>query len=80
MVLIEVFGTDCAKCGRMIKNVEIAVRELKIDAEIRKIESLDAMIERGVMLTPALYVDGEAKVVGHVPCVEDIKQILLGEK
>ena len=38
------------------------------------------MIERGVMLTPALYVDGEAKVVGHVPCVEDIKQILLGEK
>jgi len=32
------------------------------------------------MLTPALYVDGEPKVVGHVPCVEDIKQILLGEK
>lgn len=64
----------------MNKNVEIAVRELKIDAEIRKIESLDAMIERGVMLTPALYVDGEARVVGHVPCVEDIKQILLGEK
>jgi len=80
MVLVEVFGTGCAKCGRMIKNVEIAVRELKIDAEIRKIESLDTMIERGVMLTPALYVDGEAKVVGHVPCVEDIKQILLGEK
>jgi small redox-active disulfide protein 2 len=80
MVLVEVFGTGCAKCGRMIKNVEIAVRELKIDAEIRTIESLDAMIERGVMLTPALYVDGEAKVVGHVPCVEDIKQILLGEK
>ena len=80
MVLVEVFGTGCAKCGRMIKNVKIAVRELKIDAEIRKIESLDAMIERGVMLTPALYVDGEAKVVGHVPCVEDIKQILLGEK
>jgi len=64
----------------MLKNVEIAVRDLKIDAEIRKIEGLDEMIERGVMLTPALYVDGEAKVVGHVPCVEDIKQILLGEK
>ncbi|WP_214041433.1 thioredoxin family protein [Methanoculleus sp.] len=80
MVLIEVFGTGCVKCKRMIKNVEIAVRELGIDAEIRKIESLDEMIERGVMLTPALYVDGEAKVVGHVPCVEDIKQILLGVK
>jgi len=80
MVLVEVLGTGCARCGRMIKNVEIAVRELKIDAEVRKIESLDVIIERGVMLTPALYVDGEAKVVGHVPCVEDIKQILLGEK
>lgn len=80
MVLVEVFGTGCIKCKRMLKNVEIAVRDLKIDAEIRKIEDLDAMIDRGVMLTPALYVDGEAKVVGHVPCVEDIKQILLGEK
>ena len=80
MVLVEVFGTGCARCKRMLKNVEIAVRDLKIDAEIRKIEDLDAMIERGVMLTPALYVDGEPKVVGHVPCVEDIKEILLGEK
>ena len=80
MVLVEIFGTGCARCKRMNRNVEIAVGELKIDAEIRKIESLDAMIERGVMLTPALYVDGEAKVGGHVPCVEDIKQILLGEK
>ncbi|NMA11158.1 MAG: thioredoxin family protein, partial [Methanomicrobiales archaeon] len=53
MVLIEVFGAGCVKCRRMNKNVEIAVRELKIDAEIRKIESLDAMIDRGVMLTPA---------------------------
>ncbi len=80
MVLIEVFGTGCVKCKRMLKNVEIAVRDLEIDADVHKIESLDEMIERGVMLTPALYVDGEAKVVGHVPCVEDIKQILLGEK
>jgi small redox-active disulfide protein 2 len=80
MVLVEVFGTGCARCKRMLENVEIAVRDLKIDAEIRKIEDLDAMIERGVMLTPALYVDGEPKVVGHVPCVEDIKEILLGEK
>ena len=80
MVLIEVFGTGCVKCRRMNKNVELAVRELEIDAEIRKIESLDEMIDRGVMLTPALYIDGEAKAVGHVPCVENIKQILLGVK
>ncbi len=80
MVLVEVFGTGCARCKRMLKNVEIAVRDLEIDADVRKIEDLDEMIERGVMLTPALYVDGEPKVVGHVPCVEDIKQILLGMK
>jgi small redox-active disulfide protein 2 len=80
MVLIEVFGTGCVKCKRMLKNVEIAVKGLEIDADVRKVESLDEMIERGVMLTPALYVDGEPKVVGHVPCVEDIEEILRGVK
>lgn len=79
MVLIEVFGTGCVKCRRMIKNVEAAVRDLGIDAEVRKIESLDEIMDRGVMLTPTLYVDGEPKAVGHVPCVEDIRRILLGE-
>ena len=78
MMLIEVFGTGCVKCKRMLKNVETAVADLGIDPEIRKIESLDTMIERGVMLTPALYVNGEPKVVGHVPCVEVIRKILLG--
>ena len=47
MVLIEVFGTGCVKCRRMNKNVEIVVRELKINADVRKIESLDEMIDRG---------------------------------
>jgi len=76
MVLIEVFGTDCAKCGRMLRNVEDAVRELGIDAEIRKIDNLDEILERGVMYMPALVIDGEEKAVGHVPCVEDIKRLL----
>ncbi|MDD5419573.1 MAG: thioredoxin family protein [Methanomicrobiaceae archaeon] len=80
MQRIEIFGTGCVKCRRMLKNVELAVRELGIDADIQKIEDLDVMIERGVMLTPSLYIDGKPKVVGHVPCVEDIKQILLGAK
>ena len=76
MVLIEIFGTDCAKCGRMHRNVEDAVRELGIDAEIRMIDNLDEILERGVMYMPALVIDGEEKAVGEVPCVEDIKRLL----
>ncbi|WP_214021588.1 thioredoxin family protein [Methanoculleus sp.] len=77
---VEVLGTGCAKCKRLTKNVETAIRDLGIEAELVKVDDITEIMDRGVMLTPALYVDGEAKVVGHVPCVEDIKQILLGEK
>ena len=79
MVKIEVLGTGCAKCKRLAKNVETAINDLGIDAEVVKIDDITEIMDRGVMLTPALYVDGEPKAVGRVLCVEDIRRILLGE-
>ncbi len=73
---IEVLGTDCMKCRRLAKNVEIAVAELGISAEIEKVEEITAMMERGVMLTPALVVDGDLKVSGRVADVAEIKAFL----
>lgn len=78
MVTIEVLGTGCMKCRRLMKNVETAVRELGIDAEIRKVDDITAIMERGVMLTPALAVDGEMKVSGRVADVKELKEILKG--
>lgn len=78
MVTIEVLGTGCMKCRRLMKNVETAVRELGIDAEIRKVDDITEIMERGVMLTPALAVDGEMKVSGRVADVKELKEILKG--
>lgn len=75
---IEVLGTGCAKCRRMLANVQDAVKELGVPAEIVKVEDITEIMNRGVMLTPALIVDGEARVVGRVPRVDEVKEILGG--
>jgi small redox-active disulfide protein 2 len=76
MVTIEVLGTGCMKCKRLMKNVETAVTECGIDARIVKVDDLAMIINRGVMLTPALIVDGELKVSGRVADVKELKEIL----
>ncbi|MDD1711697.1 MAG: thioredoxin family protein [Methanoregulaceae archaeon] len=78
MVRIEVLGTGCAKCKRLMANVQEAVKDLKITAEVIKVESIDEIVERGVMLTPALFVNGELKSEGRVPCVDEIKEMIPG--
>jgi len=75
---IEILGTGCMKCKRLAKNVEKAVAELGVTAEIEKVEDITAIVDRGVMLTPALIVDGELKVSGRVADVAEIKEILQG--
>lgn len=69
---IEVFGTGCAKCNRLKSNVQEAVEELAIDADIIEVKDIQEMMDRGVMMTPALFVDGEAKAVGRVPSQDEI--------
>jgi small redox-active disulfide protein 2 len=76
MVKIEVLGTGCAKCKSLLKNVEKAVQESGVKAEIVKIDNIQEIMNRGVMMTPALYVDGESKVIGRTATVEEIKKML----
>jgi small redox-active disulfide protein 2 len=76
MTKIEILGTGCAKCKRLYANAEQAVKDLKITAEVIKIEDLDEIVERGVMLTPALFINGELAAEGRVPCVDEIKTML----
>jgi len=73
---IEVLGTGCAKCRATEKNVRKAVEELGIQAEVVKVEDLQDIINRGVMMTPAVVVDGEVKISGHQPTVDEIKKII----
>jgi len=71
-----VLGPGCPKCELLRKDVETAAQELGIEYEIRKISDLNAIMQFGVMTTPALVVDGVVKVVGKVPSVTELKTML----
>ncbi len=73
---IQVLGTGCPKCAQLAENAKSAVSELGIDAEIVKVTDINDIMGFGVMMTPALAVDGEVKVVGKVPAISDMKAIL----
>ncbi|RME91880.1 MAG: thioredoxin family protein [Verrucomicrobia bacterium] len=71
-----VLGTGCAKCNALMQFAEQAARELGLDYEIRKVTDLNQIAALGVMMTPALVVDGEVKVTGKVPSVAELKAML----
>ena len=77
MTKIEILGTGCAKCKRLFANAEQAVKDLKITADVIKVEDLDEIVNRGVMLTPALFINDEVRAEGRVPCVDEIKTMLM---
>ena len=72
---IEIFGTGCPKCKKLFQNAEEAAKDLKIHAEIIKVEDLQKIINAGVMMTPALAVNGEVKATGRVLSVDEIKKL-----
>ena len=73
---IEIYGSGCAKCKKTEEIVRQVVNELNIKAEISKIEDLQKIIDKGIMMTPAVAVDGVVKILGRVPSTEDVKKIL----
>jgi small redox-active disulfide protein 2 len=80
MTKIEIFGTGCAKCKRLFANAEQAVKDLKITAEIVKVEDLVEIVGRGIMIPPALFIDGEVRAEGRIPDVSEIKKMLTEKK
>jgi len=76
MKLIQVLGTGCPKCEKLKKNVETAVQELGVEATVEKVTDINVITGFGVMMTPALAIDGEVKVVGKVPSSEDLRKLL----
>ena len=75
---IEILGMSCAKCKRQTKNVERAVKELGVDAEVVKVEDISEIMDRDVMMTPAIVIDGELRASGRVVDVKELKEMLGG--
>ena len=67
MKKIQVLGTGCPKCKKLAQNAEIAAKALGIEYEIEKVTDINDIMNFGVMMTPALAVDGRVKIVGKVP-------------
>ena len=73
---IQILGGGCPKCRELARRVESAVKELGLNCELEKITDINEMIRFGIMMTPALVVDGKVRVVGKVPDIEHLKTLL----
>jgi small redox-active disulfide protein 2 len=73
---IEILGPGCPKCKALFQNAEKAVKDLNLQAELSKVEDIEKIVETGVMMTPALVVDGKIISTGKILSVDEIKKIL----
>jgi len=73
---LQVLGTGCPKCRKLAEVAEAAAQALGIEYELEKVTDINAITGFGVLMTPALVVDGDVKVVGKAPSVDDVKSML----
>lgn len=71
-----IYGSGCNKCNQLTQHAEAAAQELGISYDIEKVTDVNAIIDAGVMRTPALGVDGNIVVEGKIPSSDQIKQLL----
>jgi small redox-active disulfide protein 2 len=76
MKKIQILGTGCPKCKKLAENAEAAVKDLDVECEIEKVTQINEIMKFGVMVTPALAIDGQVKVTGKVVDVDAIKKML----
>lgn len=77
---VQILGSGCPKCKLLEQHAREAVAELGVDAEIVKVTDTDDIMEMGVMMTPALAIDGEVKSVGKVLTKDQVAAYLKGSK
>lgn len=76
MKKLQVLGPGCPKCRKLAEMTKRAARELQIEFELEKVTEIDKITAFGVMMTPALVVDGEVKVSGKVPSLDELKEMI----
>ena len=73
---IEILGPGCPRCNALAASVQAAVTQMGLDAEVTKVTDINEIASRGVMLTPALVVDGQVKASGRVLSPEELQDML----
>jgi small redox-active disulfide protein 2 len=76
MKKLQILGTGCPKCQKLTENTEAAAKALGIEYELVKVKDINQIMAFGVMLTPALAVDGVVKSSGKVLSPDEIKKLI----
>jgi small redox-active disulfide protein 2 len=73
---IQVLGSGCRKCEHLAQNVEAAIEEGEVEVTFEKVTDVNTILEMGVMITPALVINGEIVSKGKVPSVEELIELI----
>ena len=76
MKTLQILGTGCPKCRKLAEATEEAAKNLGLEYKLEKVTDIIAIMSFGVLMTPALAVDGEIKVSGKIPSVDELRKIL----
>jgi len=77
---IEILGTGCPKCKKLSELTQEVIQEIDISAEITKVTKINEIIDYGVMVTPALVIDGNVKTAGKIPSKQEITEWIKEKK
>ncbi|WP_355662145.1 thioredoxin family protein [Halomonas salifodinae] len=73
---VTIYGSGCKKCEQLSANAKAAAAALGIEVEIEKVTDVNAIIDQGVMRTPALGIDGEVVIEGKVASSDELERLL----
>jgi len=76
MKTLQILGTGCPKCKKLAEATEEAAKNLGIEYKLEKVTDIAAIMSFGVMMTPALAVDGKVEVSGKIPSADELRKIL----
>lgn len=73
---IEVLGPGCARCKETYRVVQLVVEKEQLPFDVEKVESIERMVELGLMATPGVVIDGKIVVYGRIPKADEIRALL----
>lgn len=76
MKKLQVLGPGCPNCSKLAEMVDSTARDMGLEYELEKVTDIDAITAFGVMSTPALVVDGEVKISGGLPSLDELKSMI----
>ncbi len=76
MKKLQILGTGCPKCKKLAEITEKTAKELGIDYTLEKVTDITEIMKLGVMMTPALVVDGAVKMSGCIPKADELKRMI----